>query len=87
MGARCEFGKAEVFAHETKGGGFEDSGIRLVEVARSILRIPITDLRFLLLLERESQRLPMVVGVVGGGDKRELRVEGCLSGCAGVPAC
>ena len=68
MGVRGEFAYPVVLAYETEGGGFEDSGIRLVEIAGSVLRIPITDLRLLLLSERERKRLPMLVRVVGGGE-------------------
>ena len=74
MGVRGEFAYPIALAHETESSGFEDSGIRLVEIAGSVLQIPITDLRLLLLLEREGQRLPMVVRVVGGGESGGLRV-------------
>ena len=68
MGVRGEFAYPIVLAHETEGSGFEDSGIRLVEIAGSVLQIPITDLRLLLLSERERKRLPMVVRIVGSGE-------------------
>ena len=67
MGVRGKFGKAEVLAHKAESGGFENRGIRLIEVARGIRRMPIGYLCVLLLFGCERQRLPMVLRVVGGG--------------------